>query len=75
MANDPHDPYDSDHERGHGTALEESRPEVKQPPLYKVVLLNDDYTPMEFVVDILQRFFRLDRPNATRVMRSISYVS
>ena len=51
-----------------GLALEEARPQVKRPPLFKVVLLNDDYTPMEFVVEILQRFFRLDRPTATQVM-------
>ena len=35
--------------------------DVKQPPLYQVVLLNDDYTPMEFVVDVLERFFAMDR--------------
>jgi len=58
-------------DRGQGTALEEARPKLKQPPLFKVVLVNDDYTPMEFVVEILQRFFRLDRPNATRVMLEV----
>jgi ATP-dependent Clp protease adaptor protein ClpS len=51
-----------------GLALEEATPQVKRPPLFKVVLLNDDYTPMEFVVEILQRFFRMDRPTATQVM-------
>ena len=51
-----------------GLALEEVQPRVKRPPLFKVVLLNDDYTPMEFVVEVLQRFFRLDRPAATQIM-------
>jgi len=51
-----------------GLALEEARPEVKRPPLFKVVLLNDDYTPMEFVVGVLQQFFRMDRQTATQVM-------
>jgi len=64
-------PEDHNDDRGQGTALQESRPKLKQPPLFKVVLINDDYTPMEFVVDILQRFFRLDRPNATRVMLEV----
>ena len=51
-----------------GLALEEAKPRVARPPLYKVVLLNDDYTPMEFVVEVLQRFFRMDRSSATQVM-------
>jgi ATP-dependent Clp protease adaptor protein ClpS len=57
---------------GHtGIVVEEATPEVKQPPLYSVVLLNDDYTPMEFVVDVLERFFRMDRETATRVMLEV----
>jgi len=64
---------DGREERGGQTGLvvEESAPEVKQPPLYSVVLLNDDYTPMEFVVDVLERFFRMDREAATRVMLEV----
>src|SRR5215207_7113867 len=59
-------------EHGHtGILVEEAAPEVKQPPLYSVVLLNDDYSPMEFVVDVLERFFRMDRENATRVMLEV----
>lgn len=49
-------------------AVESSKPKVKRPPLYKVVLLNDDYTPMEFVVHVLEYFFRMDREQATQVM-------
>jgi ATP-dependent Clp protease adaptor protein ClpS len=54
-----------------GVAVEEARPEVKQPPLFQVVLLNDDYTPMEFVVEVLEKFFALDRPAATRIMLEV----
>ena len=54
-----------------GLLVEEAQPKVKQPPLYNVVLLNDDYTPMEFVVDVLERFFRMDRSAATRVMLEV----
>jgi ATP-dependent Clp protease adaptor protein ClpS len=52
----------------HGLALDEARPKLKRPPLYKVVLLNDDYTPMELVVEVLQKFFRLDRSKAVQIM-------
>ena len=54
-----------------GTSVAEAAPEVKQPPLYQVVLLNDDYTPMEFVVDVLERFFGLNRTQATQVMLEV----
>lgn len=52
----------------HGIALEEARPEVKPPPMYKVVLLNDDFTPMDFVVDVIQTFFALGHDQATQIM-------
>jgi ATP-dependent Clp protease adaptor protein ClpS len=52
-------------------AVEEAKPRVKRPPLYKVILLNDDYTPMDFVVHILEAFFSVDRENATRIMLEI----
>ncbi|OJY71623.1 MAG: ATP-dependent Clp protease adapter ClpS [Sphingobium sp. 66-54] len=45
-----------------------TRARTKKPTPYKVLMLNDDYTPMEFVVDVLQRFFRMDLEQATRVM-------
>jgi ATP-dependent Clp protease adaptor protein ClpS len=45
-----------------------TRTRTKRPSLYKVLLLNDDYTPMEFVVHVLQRFFKMDMEEATRVM-------
>ena len=55
-------------ERESGLAVQDARPKVKQPPLYKVVMLNDDYTPMEFVVHVLERFFAKTRDEATRIM-------
>jgi len=48
--------------------LEEVRPKLKKPPLFKVVLINDDYTPMEFVVQILESIFNHDREQATQIM-------
>jgi ATP-dependent Clp protease adaptor protein ClpS len=57
--------------RDSGTAVAEAAPQVKQPPLFQVILLNDDYTPMEFVVDVLERFFSMSRTNATRVMLEV----
>ena len=48
-----------------------SKPQIKRPPLYQVILLNDDFTPMEFVVDVLEHIFGLDRTTATRVMLEV----
>lgn len=59
------------HDEGGGLLLEESKPEVKRPPMYKVVLLNDDYTPMDFVVFVLENFFALDRHKATQIMLNV----
>jgi ATP-dependent Clp protease adaptor protein ClpS len=52
----------------HGLSVLETRPKLKRPPLYKVVLHNDDYTPMEFVVLLLEKFFGMPREKATQVM-------
>ncbi len=54
-----------------GLALDEARPKLKKPPLFKVLLLNDDYTPMEFVVEVLETVFSMDRPQATRIMLEV----
>ncbi|SFM31502.1 ATP-dependent Clp protease adaptor protein ClpS [Ectothiorhodospira mobilis] len=62
MGEEPKRPEDG------GLAVDEAKPRLKQPPQYKVVLLNDDYTPMEFVVEVLEVFFAMDREKATRVM-------
>ena len=55
----------------HGSVLEAERTKVKPPPLYKVVLLNDDYTPMDFVVIVLQTVFSMSREKATQVMLQV----
>ena len=52
-------------------AVAESKPKLKQPSLYKVLILNDDYTPMEFVVEVLQLFFHMDREKATQIMLAV----
>ena len=59
---------EQEHRGDEGLALKEARPELKEPSMYKVVLLNDDYTPMEFVVTLLEKIFGLDREKATRIM-------
>jgi len=60
---------DGDGDRGTGTGVvTRTRVETRKPSLYKVLMLNDDYTPMEFVVHCLQRFFRMSMEDATRVM-------
>src|SRR5437868_15504777 len=53
------------------TLLEAQRSKLKPPPMYKVMLLNDDYTPMEFVVVVLQKFFSMTREKATQVMLKV----
>ena len=52
-------------------AVEEARPKIKRPPLYRVVLLNDDFTPMEFVVEILESILGMERTRATQVMLEV----
>ncbi|MBI5753502.1 MAG: ATP-dependent Clp protease adapter ClpS [Hydrogenophilales bacterium] len=54
-----------------GTILEPQKSKLKPPPLYKVLVLNDDFTPMDFVVRILQKFFGLSRERATQVMLKV----
>jgi ATP-dependent Clp protease adaptor protein ClpS len=56
-------------EEGPGTSVVvKSKPKTKKPAMYRVLMLNDDYTPMEFVVHILERFFNKNRQEATRIM-------
>lgn len=50
------------------TAVQEDKPKLKRPPMYKVVMFNDDFTPMEFVVEVLETFFAMNREKATQVM-------
>ena len=53
--------------------VEKKSAKVAPPPMYQVILLNDDYTPMEFVVDVLQRFFGKNQDEATRIMLQVHH--
>ncbi|EIL99338.1 hypothetical protein UUA_10031 [Rhodanobacter thiooxydans LCS2] len=64
MAHQP----DNEQDSGRGLALETAKPEVARPPLFQVLLLNDDFTPMDFVVEVLRTFFNLDQEQAVQVM-------
>lgn len=52
-------------------ATAEAKPKLKMPPMYKVVMLNDDFTPMEFVVEVLMTFFHMDMEKASQVMLAV----
>lgn len=54
-----------------GLVVEERKPALKKPPLYHVVMLNDDYTPMEFVVLVLKKYFRMNQDQAMQVMLNV----
>jgi len=51
-----------------GISVQESEPKLRRPPLFKVLLLNDDYTPMEFVVQVLETFFAMSKEKAVQIM-------
>lgn len=52
-------------------AVKSAKPKLKQPPLYRVILLNDDYTPMDFVVSVLQKFFYMNEEKAIQIMLNV----
>ena len=56
---------------GETSVITKTRPKTARPPLYKVLLLNDDYTPMEFVVHVLERFFGLNHAQAFEIMLTV----
>jgi ATP-dependent Clp protease adaptor protein ClpS len=62
------DPFQDNH---NGLAIQEVKPKLKKPPLYKVILLNDDFTPMDFVIEILMVFFAMSQDKATQIMLQI----
>ena len=68
-SSNPDEEYEID--RDTGTITREKEPELKKPPLYKVILINDDYTPMDFVVEILRVFFGMNVEKATQVMLKV----
>lgn len=63
---------DEEHrDQGGGLALSPEKPALKRPSMYQVVMLNDDYTPMDFVVEVLMMFFNMPEPKATQVMLTV----
>ena len=52
-------------------AIKEAKPKLRRPPLYKVVLINDDFTPMEFVVTVLEKYFKIGRERAISIMLDV----
>jgi len=64
--------YKENNGTDHGV-VEKTRQQVKPPSMYKVILHNDDYTPMDFVIDVLSRFFNMQYEQATEVMLKVHY--
>ena len=62
---------DEEHEQDGGLITQEAKPALKPPSMYKVLVLNDDYTPMDFVVEVLKIFFNMEEEKATQVMLAI----
>ena len=67
----PDEDQEDQKDQGTSVAVATIEPKLKKPPLYRVVIFNDDYTPMEFVVYVLQTFFGIDRDKATQIMLAI----
>lgn len=62
------DSIDADHSQ---LVLNEQKTQLVKPPMYKVVMVNDDYTPMDFVVEVLERFFQKNREQAVKIMLAV----
>jgi ATP-dependent Clp protease adaptor protein ClpS len=69
MADTPSDPPPGD--EGETSVITKTKPKTQRPPMYKVLLLNDDYTPMEFVVHVLERFFGINHAQAVEIMLTV----
>jgi ATP-dependent Clp protease adaptor protein ClpS len=67
----PHTMAGPSDDEGDTVVVTDVKPKTKRPPLYKVMLLNDDYTPMEFVVHVLERFFGLNHAQAFEIMLTV----
>jgi ATP-dependent Clp protease adaptor protein ClpS len=73
MAGGNKGPNRDDDKEGRTGLVTKTRPKTKKPSLYRVLLLNDDYTPMEFVVHVLQKYFSKGREDATRIMLMVHH--
>ena len=60
-----------DDAEGETSVVTKTKPKTKRPPMYKVMLLNDDYTPMEFVVLVLEKFFGLNHAQSVEIMLTV----
>ncbi len=67
----PMSDFDPLEDNDDGLAIQEVEPRLQRPPLYKVILLNDDFTPMDFVIEILMDFFAMPEDKATQVMLQV----
>jgi ATP-dependent Clp protease adaptor protein ClpS len=70
-SNDHDDGHGDGEGRGTGVAVAPAKPKLQPPPQFKVVMVNDDFTPMEFVVEVLQTFFSHSREKAMQIMLAI----
>jgi ATP-dependent Clp protease adaptor protein ClpS len=77
MAKDPRKPSDGGAGNGNGNSgtavITRTQTKTKRPGMYRVLLLNDDYTPMEFVVEVLRKYFQKGRPEAERIMLHVHH--
>lgn len=73
VPNGPNGPGGDRDEDGRTGLVTKTRPKTKKPSLYRVLLLNDDYTPMEFVVHVLEKYFSKSREDATRIMLHVHH--
>tara|TARA_B110001469_G_C9508452_1_gene253516 strand:- start:147 stop:473 length:327 start_codon:yes stop_codon:yes gene_type:complete len=65
------DEQDHDWHSDNGLTVSPVKPDLKQPPKYQVLMLNDDYTPMDFVIEVLEGLFRMGHESATRTMMQV----
>lgn len=71
MSKPKNPPEDADEGRGTGLAVAPAKPKLQPPPQFRVVMMNDDFTPMEFVVQVLQQFFNHPREKAVQIMLTV----
>ncbi len=73
QASGPRGPGEDEDGRSGTGVVTKTKPRTKRPSLYRVLILNDDYTPMEFVIHVLERFFNKTREDATRIMLHVHH--
>jgi ATP-dependent Clp protease adaptor protein ClpS len=71
MSNEDNHDHDKEWHGENELTIAPSKPELKEPPKYRVLMLNDDYTPMDFVIEVLEGLFAMERDRATRTMLQV----